>query len=379
MPPSSIVRRSKTRRIWTIPLFIFILVIAILLTIVTPGDVILQLVHKRQIADAIGVAVIYLTFLAVHLILYAVSLRRFVIAIKNIPRTHIPTEKFPRLVQRFIAVNWARSATIAWETRPRFVKGACEEEQEEAEQRKLRIAQRARQWLPWHRWRNDDEIKTIVPVSVATTTWGPIEHAGWSESPDGLVEYSEVILELPHLLEAKAVSLAPVEEELGQPDPRMVGLLQRPVSIGLRDYILHLISVGVLIPGDQAEDFLERYEQARFGMKALSTAEFDLLMDAFSAIISSMSLEPTKMYAALEEMSSDADRSTRYAGDSEDNQSLSSTLPRSTTSSIRASIRRRRQQPSLSPNPTSPPSPTSSVIIRPPSRSSSLSVSRLRL
>jgi hypothetical protein len=261
MPPQTAPSPPRHRK-WRIPLFVILLILTLLATALTPADIILQLVRKKQVADAIGIAAISLFFYGLHLFLCAWSERRLYIAIKNIPRAHVPVEEWPRRVRRFIHKNWARSANIAWETRPRFVKPGEEE---------------------------DDE-NTIVPVGVAKAVWGPIEHAGWIQGSDGrLVEYSEVYLELPHLLEAKAVSLAPIDE-LGQPDPEMVSLLQRPAGMGLRDYIMHLLDNGVEMPADQNEELLKQYEHARFGMKALSKQEFDTLMTTASRVMASMDL-----------------------------------------------------------------------------------------
>lgn len=137
--------------------------------------------------------------------------------------------------------------------------------------------------------------------------WGIIAHPGWSSpcSPDlPNLHYEPVILELSHLIEAKAVSLAPSDplsayepadlifnpEEAEAPigDPVAVELLQRPASMSLRDYLSHLAAVGMLDLEPLASDFLTRYEYARYSGQALNENEFRTLMGVFAEILRGM-------------------------------------------------------------------------------------------
>ena len=137
--------------------------------------------------------------------------------------------------------------------------------------------------------------------------WGIIAHPGWSSpcSPDlPNLHYEPVILELSHLIEAKAVSLAPSdplsayepadlilnpeEAEAPIPDPFAVELLQRPASMSLRDYLSHLAAVGMLDLEPLASDFLTRYEYARYSGQALNEDQFRTLMGVFAEILRGM-------------------------------------------------------------------------------------------
>jgi len=113
-----------------------------------------------------------------------------------------------------------------------------------------------------------------------------------------------VIKELPHLIEAKAVSLAPIgtpsapsldafsplstPEEHENPDPRVVEILQRPATMGLREYIGHLTALGLISAPELGVEFLGLYERARFSSHALYEDEFRTLMGIFAEILRGM-------------------------------------------------------------------------------------------
>ena len=136
--------------------------------------------------------------------------------------------------------------------------------------------------------------------------WGVIAHPGWSSpcsSDLPNLQFEPVVLELAHLIEAKAVSLAPsdplssyepdvlineAEVEAQIPDPVAVELLQRPASMGLRDYLAHLAAVGMLDLEPLASDFLARYEHARYAGEELEEGEFRVLMGFFAEILRGM-------------------------------------------------------------------------------------------
>jgi len=168
--------------------------------------------------------------------------------------------------------------------------------------------------------------------------WGHIAHNGWASpsSPDlPDLQYTSVILELPHLIEARAVTVAPPDPDSvsnpPMPDIRAVDLLQRPASMGLRDYIGHLIEVGVLNSGLTTE-FLAAYEYARFGPQPLSEREFRNIMRLFADVLRSVQpLSP----AILASLGNDT-----LESDIDDDASSTST-PRSRSQASRGSVRAR--------------------------------------
>lgn len=144
-------------------------------------------------------------------------------------------------------------------------------------------------------------------INPKNPPWGRVEHPGWSSpaSPDVPdLPYRTVIQELPNLIEAKAVSLAPPDalpsndpdlfdptgEFVNQslPDTRVVELLQRPASMGLRQYIGHLTFLGMINPPEVGAEFLVLYERARFSSHELYETEFRELMHLFAEILRGM-------------------------------------------------------------------------------------------
>lgn len=186
-----------------------------------------------------------------------------------------------------IQVGLERSAMIAYEARPRDLR---DDKDRRGIEKKTRLGRAAmgRQ--------SQDTMRSLEPV------WGNIEHPGWS-SPSSAdlpnLHYEPVILELSHLIEAKAVSLAPAdplyepgpdaeEEEGPMPDPIAVELLQRPATMGLRDYISHLSTLGMIDPVSLSTDFLSLYERARFSCEPLDETDFRALMAIFAEILRNM-------------------------------------------------------------------------------------------
>ena len=104
--------------------------------------------------------------------------------------------------------------------------------------------------------------------------------------------YSAVFTEFPTLIEAKALTLAPTEtsptDATPTPSADVVVLLQRPLSMSLRDYISHLSSLGVLTLTPTVSSFLARYEAARFSTRPISNADFRLLMHLFAEVLRAM-------------------------------------------------------------------------------------------
>ncbi|KAL4945372.1 hypothetical protein BDV06DRAFT_184740 [Aspergillus oleicola] len=173
-------------------------------------------------------------------------------------------------------------------------------------------------------------------IDPANPPWGVVEHPGWSApesslSPASNAEgdntqgqqppmqglcYRAVIRELPHLIEAKAVSLAPPDpistlrqddqvhldndgvgnegeetEPLRIPDTRIVAILRRLPTMSLRSYIAHLSTLSILNPPETGLEFLSLYERARFSGRELYESEFRELMGVFADLLRGMRFE----------------------------------------------------------------------------------------
>jgi hypothetical protein len=232
----------------------------------------------------------------------------------GIPKTWIPIEKgdVNKKVRKMIAGSLTRSAAIAWDSRPRIddtpptiVSGPGTKDHIVKPADYVHDTKKERSLF--HRKRvqseKDEEMVTIPPE---VPMWGRVKHNGWaSPTSEDLpnVQYITIILELPHLIEAKAVSVAPPDQESTSnpplPDIRAVELLQRPATMGFRDYISHLICVEVIASPQTATEFLVAYEYARFSSRPLSEDQFRDLMGQFSDVLRSIQALGPDILASL--------------------------------------------------------------------------------
>lgn len=269
----------NARRILNSAVYSFLTLILFCLTLLTPADFIYQCYTNHRLVNIFIVAGVYILTLVSGLLLYASRIYTNRTALSSIPKAWIPVAKgeIDKSVRRVVEDGLSRSAIIAFQARPRNVYDDTSE--------------------PVH--------DTELSIKPERPPWGAVSHAGWSapSSPDlpGL-QYAPVIAELPHLIEAKAVSLVPSTpllssarfldpSEAGKPntpDPRLVELLQRPATMPLRDYIGHLTSLNLVNPPELGSDFLAIYEQARFSCRPLFEDEFRTLMGIFAELLRNM-------------------------------------------------------------------------------------------
>lgn len=312
-------------RIWYSTTYTTLLIILLLLLAITPADTIYQSIKVNELQKLFVVGGVYfLTFLIV-LLVYSTRIYTNRTVLQAIPKEYVPIEQgeVGGMVRRMVVKHLRRSAIIAWDSRPKDIgadagrtdSGLDEESSElEAENKE------GRRWKPdedkhskKRPWHHSHDPSTIIPVSAKSPPWGHISHPGWASpsSPDlPNLQYSNVVCELPNLIEAKAVSLAPPDPILGHdmhypdnapplPDAHVVMLLQRPRAMGLREYLGRLASFRLIDPPDIIPSFLAQYEHARFSTCNLSEPEFRSLMATFAQILSGMTeISP----AALDEM-----------------------------------------------------------------------------
>ncbi len=284
-------------RIFYSTTFTILTLILIVLLLITPADTIYQAYNNHQFYYLSVIGGAYLLTLLSAIVIYASRLYANRSVLAGIPKTWIPVEEgdVGKKVRRMILEGLQRSASIAYDARPRNMR---QEEPSETSS-----------GLPIDR-RVDtsrNEIRHTRQYSTPPQTkpsWGPITHPGWT-SPSSLdlpnLHFEPVILELPHLIEAKAVSLAPPDSaflpEPGStdgpapviiPDARVVELIQRPATMGLRDYLSYLATLNLINPLHLGAEFLALYEQARFSGSPLTETEFRALMGVFAKILRGM-------------------------------------------------------------------------------------------
>jgi len=270
-------------RILYTTVFAFLCFVLFCLILLTPGDAIYQCYKTHRLTNIFIITGAYIITFLLAALIYASRIYTNRSVLAGIPKAWIPVEKADvgKSVRRLVVEGLARSAIIAYQARPRDTSG--EED-------------------------GPSDYKMLM-VDREHPPWGHISHPGWCSpsSPDlPNLQFQSVIQELPHLIEAKAVSLAPPDlqlssshhfdpyaplsaaEEQSVPDPRVVEILQRPATMGMREYLGHLTSLNLINPPQLGAEFLAIYERARFSSHALHEDEFRTLMGIFAEILRGM-------------------------------------------------------------------------------------------
>lgn len=282
-------------------LYTILLIFLILLLAVTPADHIYQTVSAGKFGNVFVVGGTYFVTAIIAFFIYASRLYTNRTALLAIPKPYLPIEdgELSKKVHKMTVKNRQRSALIAWESRPRDLRSLVHTDQPDLDEKDAVGAHGATQpqHQPVHQW--------ILPFDYKDPPWGNIAHRGWSsptseQTPN--LHFATVLAELPNLIEAKAVYSAPADPTLrflappssGQallqspPNPISVASLQRPFHMGLRDYVHHLETLGLINSPTIAETFVNRFEYARFSTIPLTELEFLDLMTAFSDLLEAM-------------------------------------------------------------------------------------------
>ena len=296
-----------------------ILFLLLLITLaVTPGDHIYQTVSNGKYGNVFVVGGTYVVTALIAIFIYFSRLYTNRTTLATIPKPYLPIQdgEVSKKIRKMIVENRQRSALIASESRPRPLERELDEKGEiDGQKDEIEASERA-----------GKPKGTFIPVSADSPPWGEIQHPGWS-SPSTLdlpdVHFDTVVAELPNLIEAKAVSLAPPDPTFKfldpvqdtvhpPPNPEVVAKLQRQKYMGLRDYVNYLVTMGVVARSDIVVSFVSQYEYARFSTYALTEEEFRKLMAAFSEVLVSMtspSLDRTDRPSSSSQASKMSDKS----------------------------------------------------------------------
>jgi hypothetical protein len=264
--------------------FLYLVLFAVL--VVTPIDIIQQGVETRRNYDILALIIVYVVTICVVAFIYAARL----------------------YVRRMIVEGLSRSAEIAWEARPRNPLVVFDSKVTTPAAAAGGSGQKehpcsAGTYAPTQPTTNDGIH--VLSLSNGRPFWRNIEHPGWSPPTardiQPKLQYETVVTELPNLIEARALTLAPrdphaplqqQQHQHGQQplDPRAVALLTRPECAGLREYLTCLTELDVLGPDMQevVVEFLGRYEAARFSGRPLTAGQFKDLMGLFAEVLRGM-------------------------------------------------------------------------------------------
>ncbi|EXJ54654.1 hypothetical protein A1O7_09995 [Cladophialophora yegresii CBS 114405] len=329
--------------------FTAVFILLIIFSAVTPADTIYESYKRNRLIDIFLIAGVYVFTALLAVLIYASRLYTNRSVLKDIPKTFMPIEKedLPgRRVHRLIQECLERSAVIAFQVRPRSKR--LEHDTINAGMRMLALTKT-----------KSSTDQTVEP------SWGNIAHAGWSSPASkelpGL-EYATVVDELVDLVEAKAVSVAPIDPlvEPGPdgsplPNPRVIDEIARRGDMGMRSYLRYLIDIGVVPDDSLTVAFLAAYERARFSSVPLSDEDFRALMRMFAELLRHMTpvdvdllhLESDSEYRSGQDSHSQSDTSSlvdrKVAQRSRDRDADTASLP--STYSALGSVRRHKQPP----------------------------------
>ncbi|KAJ6441761.1 putative syntaxin-8B [Purpureocillium lavendulum] len=276
-------------------IYLFLLVVLLGLLLITPADAIERSISNNQRYNVLIVTISYVVTIFVVIFVYVLRLYINKMALTAIPKHWVPVDKgdVKDAVYKMIAAGLSRSALVAYGARPRV-----EERDEDGAIRDPPCRQSAEAWRGSGEGSGGNKAaseETAAPLPPRRAVWGEIEHPGWASpnSPDlPDLQYSTVLSELPNLIEAKALTMAPTDPE-SQTDPPMLdpeasALLQRQPHMSLRDYTEHLAELGVIDADEMASDFLSRFEYARFSNRPISDAKFREIMHRFAQLLRAM-------------------------------------------------------------------------------------------
>ncbi|KAF1363290.1 hypothetical protein EJ07DRAFT_104905 [Lizonia empirigonia] len=297
-------------RIWYSTTYTTLLIILLILFCVSPGDIIYQTIKTEEIPKLFVIGGVYVLTALIVILIYSTRIYTNRSVLQAIPKPYVPVEEgeVGKMVRRMIVKHLRRSAIVAWDSRPRDVRGeghAGDDTDDELGEGRPGTAEKEKEREKAHKKKHGHGVPsaTILPISADSPPWGHVSHPGWA-SPASAdlpnLQYWSVICELPNLIEAKAVSLAPPDPnvEAGSirfphetpllPDAQIVTLLQRPRAMGLRSYLAQLSELGLLNPPTLGPAFLAQYEHARFSTACMTEAQFKDIMSVFADILNGM-------------------------------------------------------------------------------------------
>lgn len=270
--------------------------ITLVILAITPGTLLWTSISSEAFQYVFMIGGTYVLTALIAIFIYSSRLYTNRSVLAGVGKAYIPVEdgEVGRNVRKMIAAQLERSAVVAWESRPRDTMGEIVLAEKEG-------------------WLTDEEhgvtgfdreqwtVGSAIEIDPAKPPWGTLQHAGWTAPAHargetlGNLQFATVIAELPHLIEARAVSLAPPdpnaeagffnENEAQVPDLLVVETLRRQKTMGLREYLTQLSYLGLINPPSIANDFLVLYEKARFSGRPSTEEEFNHLMAVFAQLL----------------------------------------------------------------------------------------------
>ncbi|THW55061.1 GTPase-activating protein GYP5 [Aureobasidium pullulans] len=244
---------------------LFLLIL--LLLAITPATLIYTALRASAFQYVFEIGGVYVLVIIFTLFIYSSRLYTNRSVLAAVGKSWIPVQpgEVSKNVRKEVVKAANRCALIAFETKPRNLQPEL-----------IRLKKQDDDSSHDGHDGDSTSVGKIVQVDPQRPPWGRVSHAGWS-SPSQLdanlaphIQFRTVVMELPNLVEARAVSLAPPDTSFDIPkdgtataDEQVVSLLSRKPTADMRSYLAQLSSLG-LIPPDAGQDFVQRYEHAHF-------------------------------------------------------------------------------------------------------------------
>jgi hypothetical protein len=270
--------------------------ITLVILAITPGTMLWTSIRSEAFQYVFMIGGTYVLTALIAIFIYSSRLYTNRSVMAGVGKAYIPVEdgEVGRNVRKMIAAQLERSAVVAWESRPRDTMGEIVRAEKEGW---LTDGDHVTGGFDIEQW----TVGSAIVIDPAKAPWGEIHHAGWTAPAHaksetvGNLQFATVIAELPHLIEVRAVSLAPPdpnaepgffnENEAPLVDQVVMETLRRQKTMGLREYLTQLSYLGLINPPSVGHDFLAMYEKVRFSGRPCPEKEFNTLMAVFAQLL----------------------------------------------------------------------------------------------
>jgi hypothetical protein len=158
-------------RIWYSTTYTTLLIITILLLAISPTDTIYQSFKANELQKVFVIGGVYLLTCLIVLLIYSTRIYTNRTVLAAIPKGYVPIEEgeVGKAVRKMIVKHLKRSAVIAWDSRPRDVRGELDAlDEEKGEESRPNTAESKKDKEKAHKKKGHHHAPdaTIIPVSA---------------------------------------------------------------------------------------------------------------------------------------------------------------------------------------------------------------------
>lgn len=300
--------------------------ITLVILAITPATLLWTAIEAEAFQYVFVIGGTYVLTALVAIFIYSSRLYTNRSVLAGVGKAYIPIEdgEVGRNVRKMVVSQLERSALVAWESRPRDTLGEIVRAEKEGW---FEDEDHGADGFNRHHW----TVGSAIEIDPARPPWGDVKHPGWTAPAQargevlGNLQFATVIAEMPHLIEARAVSLAPPdpnaeagffnEQEAPVADEAVVEMLRRQKTMGMREYLTQLSYLGLVNPPEVGLTFLTIYERVRFSGRPCPEEEFNQLMATFALLLEGMDALDPEIVAEIRAQT-DSDASSTLSADS---------------------------------------------------------------